>query len=151
MYGRIPYLNNSLSFWATHCFNLRCLLYSTAVWLGASPSVPLTHEGHSSCISCLYAQTSHTQYLPAAFQTSTSTCNHWWRTRIWNLQDSRLQDWPLEGMQTALQGYMTEIQRYWQQLWMVTSNRTRTYKEITQWFPSPIFLQTRTTTTLTNS
>ena len=42
MYGRIPYLNNSLSSWATHCSNLRRLLYYTAVWLGASPSVPLT-------------------------------------------------------------------------------------------------------------
>jgi len=46
MYGRIPYLNNSLSSWATHCSNLRCLLYYTAVWLGASPSVPLTHSLH---------------------------------------------------------------------------------------------------------
>jgi len=42
MYGRIPYLNNSLSSWATHCSNLRRLLYYTAVWLGTSPSVPLT-------------------------------------------------------------------------------------------------------------
>jgi len=42
MYGRIPYLNNSLSSWATHYSNLRRLLYYTAVWLGASPSVPLT-------------------------------------------------------------------------------------------------------------
>jgi len=42
MYGRIPYLNNSLSSWATYRSNLRRLLYYTAVWLGASPSVPLT-------------------------------------------------------------------------------------------------------------
>jgi len=42
MYGRIPYLNNSLSSWATHCSNLRRLPYYTAVWLGTSPSVPLT-------------------------------------------------------------------------------------------------------------
>jgi len=33
MYGRIPYLNNSLSSWAIHCFNLRRLLYYIAVWL----------------------------------------------------------------------------------------------------------------------
>jgi len=37
---------------------------------------------------------------------------HWQRTRIQDLQDSRLQDWPLEGMQTAIQGYMARIQRY---------------------------------------
>ena len=43
MYGRIPYLNNSLSSWATYCSNLRRLLYYTAVWLGTSPSVPLTN------------------------------------------------------------------------------------------------------------
>jgi len=42
VYGRIPYLNNDWSFWAIYRFFLRHLLYSTAVWLGASPSVPLT-------------------------------------------------------------------------------------------------------------
>ena len=31
VYGRIPYLNNSLSSWATHRSNLRHLLYYTAV------------------------------------------------------------------------------------------------------------------------
>ena len=42
MYSRIPYLINDWSSWAIHCFFLRHLLYYTAVWLGASPSVPLT-------------------------------------------------------------------------------------------------------------
>ena len=42
MYGRISYLNNSLSSWAIHRSNLRRLPYYIAVWLGASPSVPLT-------------------------------------------------------------------------------------------------------------
>ena len=42
MYSRIPYLNNDWSSWAIHRFFLRCLLYYTVVWLGASPSVPLT-------------------------------------------------------------------------------------------------------------
>jgi len=42
MYGRIPYLNNSLSSWAIHRFDLRRLPYYIAVWLGASLSVPLT-------------------------------------------------------------------------------------------------------------
>ena len=41
MYSRIPYLNNSLSSWAIHRSNLRHLLYYTAVWLGASSSVPV--------------------------------------------------------------------------------------------------------------
>jgi len=43
MYGRIPYLNNDWSSWAIHRFFLRHLPYYTAVWLGASPSVPLTN------------------------------------------------------------------------------------------------------------
>ena len=42
MYGRIPYFNNDWSSWAIHSFFLRRLLYYIAVWLGASPSVPLT-------------------------------------------------------------------------------------------------------------
>ena len=42
MYSRIPYLNNDWSSWAIHRFFLRRLLYYTAVWLGASPSVPFT-------------------------------------------------------------------------------------------------------------
>ena len=41
MYGRIPYLNNSLSSWAIHHSDLRCLLYYTGVCSGAPPSAPL--------------------------------------------------------------------------------------------------------------
>jgi len=43
MYGKIPYLNNDRSSWAIHRFCLRRLPYYTAVWLGASPSVPLIY------------------------------------------------------------------------------------------------------------
>jgi len=84
------------------------------------------NEGRSPCVPCLYARTSHTQHLPTTFQTSASTCNHWWRTRIWNLQNSRLQDWPPEGMQTALQSYMVGIWGHRQRLQIVTSSWTRT-------------------------
>ena len=42
MYGRIPYLNISLISWAIHGSDLRRLLYYIEVWLGTSPSVPLT-------------------------------------------------------------------------------------------------------------
>ena len=42
MYSSIPYLNNGWSSWAIYRFYLRYLLYYIAVWLGASPSVPLT-------------------------------------------------------------------------------------------------------------
>ena len=47
MYGRIPYLNNDRSSWAIHHFYLRRLLYYIAVWLGASPSVPLTRSNNN--------------------------------------------------------------------------------------------------------
>ena len=90
------------------------------------------YEGHPSYIPCLYAWTSHTQHLPAVLQTSASTCNHRRRTRIWDLQDSQLQDWLPEGMQTTIQGYMARIQRYRQQLQIVTSNRTGTCQRVTK-------------------
>ena len=48
MYGRIPYLNNDWSSWAIHSFFLRRLLYYIAVWLGASPSVPLTKKANGN-------------------------------------------------------------------------------------------------------
>jgi len=41
MYSRIPYLNNSLSFWAIHRSDLRCLLYYIEACAGTSPSAPL--------------------------------------------------------------------------------------------------------------
>ena len=60
MYSRISYLNNSLSSWATHCSNLKCLPYYTAVWLGTLPSVPLTASfpfffwhSHHFCLSLI--------------------------------------------------------------------------------------------------
>jgi len=41
MYGRIPYLNNSLSSWAIHRSNLGCLLYYNQVCSGLPLSDPL--------------------------------------------------------------------------------------------------------------
>ena len=46
------------------------------------------HESSSSHVSHHYARTSHIQHLPAALQTSASTCDHRRKTRIRNLQDS---------------------------------------------------------------
>ena len=41
MYGRIPYLNNSLSSWAIHRSDLRRLVYYIRVCSGMPLSVPL--------------------------------------------------------------------------------------------------------------
>ena len=41
MYGRIPYLNNSLSFWTIHHSDLRRFLYYTGVCSGTPLSAPL--------------------------------------------------------------------------------------------------------------
>ena len=41
MYGRIPYLNISLSSWAIHCSNLRYLRYYSQVCSGTPLSAPL--------------------------------------------------------------------------------------------------------------
>ena len=49
----MPYLNNSLSSWATHRSHLRHLLYYTAAWLGTSLSMPLT--GRKGKNLCLYS------------------------------------------------------------------------------------------------
>jgi len=45
MYGRIPYLNNSWSSWATHCFYLSRLSHSTRARSGAAPCCTLTKRG----------------------------------------------------------------------------------------------------------
>ena len=41
MYDRIPYLNNSLSSWAIHRSDLRCLVYYIRVCSGVPTSAPL--------------------------------------------------------------------------------------------------------------
>ena len=85
---------------------------------------------------CLY-------HVAKLYTATSSTCQGWWQTRVWDHWNSWFQDPQLAQMQTPILCQVVRLWRHWWRNLMATSYQARTCTGTRCWFPCPVPAETR--------